>query len=207
MDLRRATLLLILGSAYTVLHKAAYGLVPALSGSRVAGTVTSILWLVATFALMLFAYEFLREIRPRDKRLRYSLILVIVFTGCVIFSKLPIRSVLTTGVGHRLLLGGASTLNSLAMVVFVASLSRLVTSGSSLRSPLRALIWGLGIEVALGLVSTGYLSTYLLTGREVRPLPFLQPLAMLLFLFTYGMTLWFLIRFWRIGSYANLLPR
>lgn len=207
VNLHRATLLLILGAVYTVLHKAVYGLFPALSSLRSVGTVTSVLWLAATFALILFAYHFLREIRSRDKYLRYSLILVIVLTGLVIVSKLPLWSVSVAPTARRLLFGMSSLLNSFAVLVFVASLARLVASRSSLRAPLRALIWAIAITAALSLISIGYLSLYLLTGREVEPPPFLPSLAVLVFGFKYGMILWFLIRFRRIGSYADLVER
>jgi hypothetical protein len=206
VGLRGATLFLIVGSAYTVLHKAAQGLLPALSGSPVAGAVMSVLWLVATFALILFAYEFLREVRPRDNRLRYSLISVIVFTAGVLLSKLPIWPVSQPDVGHRLLFGGASTLNAFAILVFVVSLSRLVAPGSPLRAPLRVLVWALGITVALALAAAGYFLVYLLTGLALEPLPVLQPAAILSFVITYGATLWFLVRFWLVGEYRNLVP-
>jgi hypothetical protein len=205
VDLRKATLALIFGTAYTVLHKAAHWLFPVL-GARFAGTVTSILWLGATSALVLFAYEFLKEVRPLDRRLRYSLVATIVLTGCVILSKLQLWPVFGGGVGHRLLFSGASTLNAFALLVFAVSLAKLVPRDSSVHAPLCALVWALGITIGLRIASVAYLSRYLLTGEEVEPLPFLQPLAMLSFLFTHGMTLWFLIRFWRIGSYGELVP-
>jgi hypothetical protein len=205
MDLRRATLWLIVGSVYTVLHKAAHGLVPALGRSPAAGAVALVLWFAATFALILFAYQFLREVRPADMRLRYSLISVIVLTGLVMVSKLPLLSMSEAPVGHRLLFDGASMLNSIALLVFTASLSRLIDGSSPLGVPLRLLVWGLGLTVVLGLVGAGYWSVYLVTGREVEPLRILQPLAMLSFVFTYGVTLWFLVRFWRLGSYGNVV--
>lgn len=62
------------------------------------------------------------------------------------------------------------------------------------------LAWALAATIALGLVSAGYTSHYFLTQQEVEPLPFLRPLAMLVFLLTYAATLWFLVRFWRLGS-------
>ena len=45
MDLQQAALALILGSAYTVSHKAMFGLSPALRYSRPASAVATGLWL------------------------------------------------------------------------------------------------------------------------------------------------------------------
>ena len=207
MGLRRATLVLILGTSYTVLHKALHAVFPALARSPVASAVASTLWVVAALALALFAFTFLREVRPLDRALRDSLIGVVVFTGVVVLSKLPVLAALSAGVGHRLVFGGASTLNAIALLVFAVSLSRRLQEGSSLLAPLRLLTWGLRLTIALDLAAAGYLAVYLLAGREVPPLPLLQPLAMLSFVFTHAMTLWFLILFWRVDDYAALVRR
>lgn len=207
MNLRRATFLALLGSGYTVVHKLAHGLLPALGTSLTGRGVTSILWLIATLTLMVFAYQFLRELSPRDKRLRYSLISIIVFTGLVIVSKLPFQPMSEGGLAHRLLFGISAFCNSLAILVFLVSFGRLVVRSSPLWVPVRGLTWGVGAAVALRLVSTGYFPVYLVMGRELEPLPFLQPLSILVFLFTYGMTIWFLIRFWRLDSCAEFADR
>ena len=69
------------------------------------------------------------------------------------------------------------------------------------------LAWALAASIVLGLVSAGYTSHYLLTQQEVEPLPVLRPLSMLVFLLTYAATLWFLVRFRRLGSYADLVKQ
>lgn len=207
MNLRRAALFAAVGSVYTVLHKLAYGLVPALGASRVGEVVASVLSLVAALTMVLFAFEFLRELTPRDRRLRYSLVSVIVFTGVVMVLGLPLPALSSDGISQRLVFGVARLLNSLAVLAFLVSLTRLVVRNSPLWVPLRGSIWACGAMAALGLVSTGYLLTYALTGLEVEPLRFLQPLAVVVFLFAYGLTTWFLIRFWRMGSYREFANR
>lgn len=187
MTLRSATMLLIVGSVYTVLHKAAYGLSPALGSSDLGVTVTSILWLLATFTLILFAYAFLKDVRPRAP-LRRPLILIIVFTGFVIVSKLPFWSPDHGDQARRVLFGAAARLNSVALLFFVLALTRAVPMESSLQRPLQMLTWTLAASIVLGLVSAGYTSHYLLTQQEVEPLPVLRPLAMLVFLLTYATT-------------------
>jgi hypothetical protein len=207
MNLHRATFLALLGSGYTVVHKLAYGLLPALGTSLTGRGVMSILWLIATLTLMVFAYQFLKELSPRDKRLRYSLVSIIVFTGLVIVSKLPFQTMSEGGLAHWLLFGTSAFCNSFAILMFLISFGRLVARSSPLWVPVRGLAWGVGAVVALGLVSTGYFLVYLIMGRELEPLPFLQPLSILVFLFTYGMTIWFLIRFWRLDSYTEFTDR
>jgi hypothetical protein len=204
MNLRRATFLAMLGLGYTVLHKLAYGLVPSLKGSPAGRGITSVLSLVAALTLILFAYQFLKELSPRDKRLRYSLVSMIVFTGLAVASKLPVGPMSDGGLGHRLLLGISALCNSLAILTFLVSFGGLITRSSPLWVPVRGSIWADCATVTLGLVSIGYLTVYITSGREVEPSAFLQPLAMVVFLLTHGMTIWFLIRFWRIGSHADL---
>ena len=207
MNLRRATFFALLGSGYTVVHKLAHGLLPALGTSPVGRGVMSILWLIATLTMMVLPYQFLRELSPRDKRLRYSLVSIIVFTGLVIVSKLPFQPMSEGGLVHRMLFGISAFCNSLAILVFLVSFGLFVMRSSPLWVPVRGLTWGVGAVIALRLVSTGYFLVYFLAGIELEPLPFLQQLSILVFLFTYGMTIWFLIRFWRLDNYAEFTDR
>lgn len=204
MDLRRTTLWLILGSVYIVVHKALHALIAGL-GHSAAGTVMQALWFGSTLTLILFAYQFLREARPRDLTLRCCLVAIMVLTGMVMMAHLPFLSLSRAPVGHRVLFGGASMLNAIALFVFVVRLERLMAAGSPLRAPLRLLTWALGATVALALVGAAYMSVYMTTGTEVAPPRHLQPVAVLSFVFTHGMTMWFLVRFWRLESYEGLV--
>lgn len=207
MDLRKAAMLAVLGSICTMLHKFMYGLIPALGVSRIGELAASVLSLAAAFTMILFAYKFLRELTPRGRRLRFSLVAVIVFTGLVIVSGFPLPGLSGGGISQRLLFGVARLFNSLAVLAFLGSLARLVVRGSPLWAPLRGSVWACGASSVLGLVSTGYLLIYVLTGQELEPPRFLQPLAVVVFLFAYGLTTWFLIRFWRMGDYAEFTNR
>lgn len=207
MVLRSATLTLIVGTCYTIMHKALQAFVPSRSRSAGMSAVTTGLWIAATLALVYFAGAFLKEVRPQDRVLQCSLVAIMVFTSVVILAKLPVAGALATGIGHRLAFGGASTLNAVALLVFAISLARHLPAGSSILAPLRLLAWGLGLTVLLGLAASGYMVIYLTTGRGIAPLPFLQPLAILSFIFTSAMTLWFLARFRRIDNYAALVHR
>jgi hypothetical protein len=205
MNLRKAAFLAVLGLGYTVLHKVVYGLIPALRSSPAAHAVTSVLGLAAALALILFAYEFLRELSPRGRRLRYSLVSIIAFTGLLIVSKLPLALISDARLGVRLFSRIFALCNSLAVLTFMVSFGGFVARSSPLWVPLRGSIWAVCATAVLGFVSTGYLVFYALTGREADPLPFLRPLAVLVFLLTYGMTTWFLIRFWRMDTYQGFI--
>ena len=207
MNLRKATILFALGCAYTILHKLVFALVPTVGNSVPGRTVASFLWIAAAFTLILFAYEYLRELSPGSKLMRYSLLLIIVFTSIVIFSKLPLGLLTEGGIEHRLMFGIASLLNSFAILLFALSFSRLTTRGSPLWYPIHTLIWACGLTAILAIVSFGYFAAFLVTGREYKSLPFLQPLSMLSFFCTYGTTIWFLIRFSKFINYREFAHR
>jgi hypothetical protein len=205
MNLRKATLLLILGLLYTVVHKAVYVLFPSLASTPVVGSIMQVLSFGSALALALFAYQFLRELAPRDTALRYSLLLIIVFTGLVVVSNLPIWPRPGVSTGQRLLFTLSRMFNSLAVLVFLFAFARYVVRQSPLWVPLRAAIGACCLTAALGIVSAGYYVAFVVTGRESQPLAFLQPLAVLSFVLTYAAVLWLLIAFRRIGDYTGLV--
>jgi hypothetical protein len=204
MNLHKATTLLLLGLAYTILHKALFTLFPSLTWVGYASGITSILWVLATSCLILFAYFFLKEVSPLSLHIRSSLLVVIVCTGIIVLERLLFTFLLNPVQGIRLLSGGLRFLNSVALLIFLVSLDRLLTSESSIRVPTRLTIGGLAVSVLLGLLSTGYYVNFLITGTVVEPWPWVQPLAALTFLFTYGASIWFLVAFRRIKDYSRL---
>jgi hypothetical protein len=205
MNLHKATTLLLLGLAYTILHKALFALFPSLTWVGFASRITSILWVLATSCLILFAYFFLKEVSPLSLLLRSSLLVVIVCTGIIVLDRLSFTFFLNSVQGIRPLSGALKLLNSVALLVFLISLDRLLTRESPMRIPTRVTIWGLGATVLLRLLSTGYYVDFLVTGTAVEPWPWVRPLAALTFLFTYGASIWFLVAFGRTEDYSRLL--
>jgi hypothetical protein len=205
MNLRKATTLLLLGLAYTILHKALFTLFPSLTWVGYVSGITSILWVLATSCLILFAYFFLKEVSHLSLHIRSSLLVVIVCTGIIVLERLLFRILVNPVQGTRLLSGALGFLNSVAFLVFLVSLHRLLTSESSIRVPTRLTIGGLSVTVLLGLLSIGYYVNFLITGTVVDPWPWVRPLAVLAFLFTYGASIWFLLAFRRIKDYSRLL--
>lgn len=201
MNLRKATSLVIAGLAYTVLHKVLYTLFPSIGRSDVGTTLTSALWIVAAFSIVFFAYQWLRELRPQNMRIRLALIFIMIFTGLVIVSRLPLGLMAPGGTGHRLLMGGSGLLNSLAILTFLLCLAGSVSNGTRLWWPLRSSILALGLTFIIGLVSAAYFLSFLTGGKEPGVPPFLQPLSALVFLFAYSSVIWFLIRFRELETF------
>ena len=204
MNVRKATMLLILGSIYTVLHKALYALFPSIDSSEGWKTLTGFLWIIATFAIVLFARQWLKELKPQDKRMRVSLISIMVFTGLIIVLQLPWGLMASGSVGYRVVFGISRLCNSLAMLGFLLCLSKLVSRGTELWWSLRSTILAVSLTLLLGLVSAGYFVSFLVTGEEPGAWSFLQPLSVLMFVFMYTSIIWFLVRLRLLKSY-NLI--
>jgi hypothetical protein len=207
INLRNATFLLLLGSVYTILHKVALALFPALGSSGPGRSVTTALWIVATATLMLFAYRFLTELSPRHQCMKPALVSIILFTGVVILAKVPLGIWVARPLTRRLVFDFASLLNSFAILLFASSLATILSRQSALWRPTRALLWACGATCLLGIIPLAYLLNFLITGAAVTPSPFWQPLAMLVFGVTYGATIWFLIVFYRLPDYDELLQK
>jgi hypothetical protein len=205
MNLHKATTLLLLGLAYTILHKALFAVFPSLTWVRYASGITSILWVLATSCLILFAYFFLKEVSPLSPHIRSSLLVVIACTGIIVLERLLFTFLVNPAKSIRPLSGALGFLNSVALLIFLVSLDRLLMSESPIRVPARVTIGGLGVTVLLGFLSTGYYVNFLITGAVAEPWPWLQPLAALTFLFTYGVAIWFLVAFGRIKDFSRLL--
>ncbi len=190
MSLRRTTLLTLIGVGYTVAHKIALGIFPVLRISPMGQRLMPILWLISTLTLILFAFQFLQELSPRNKGLRYSLVSIIIFTGLVILSHLPLPLMAERGLTYRLVFGLSVLCNAMAIMIFLISFKRLVARNSPLYIPVRGFIWGIGGMITLRLVSMIYFLIYLWSGRELDPTIFMKPLSTLVFLLTYGMMIW-----------------
>jgi hypothetical protein len=205
MNLRKATSFLLLGLIYTLLHKLAYAVIPSLRESGLGSGIASLLWLIATSALILFAYYFLKEVSPLPGQIRASLLCIMACTAVILLMRLPLGILSSTGVVRRLLFDVATLGNAGALVVFVLSLRRALPAGSSLQRPLGIAGWAIGLDMVLGLVSTGYYVAFLVTGHEVEPPPVFQRVAVGAFLVSYSAAAYFLFIFRRIADYAAVL--
>jgi hypothetical protein len=204
MNLHNATTLLLFGLAYTVIHKAVLALLPAHEMVGLAAHIASILWIVATASIIVFAYTFLREVRPLSPRIRLSLLAVMTCTGIIALERLLFTLSLVPVRYERILSGAPRLLNAVALLVFLVSFDRLLGDTAPLKMPVRMTAAGLVLSVILGLLSTGYYVSFLLTGNTVVPWGRIQPLSVVVFLFTYGSAIWFLRSFGRIPDFSTL---
>jgi len=205
MNLRKATSFLLLGLIYTLLHKLAHAVIPSLREPGLVNGVASLLWLIATSALILFAYYFLKEVSPLPGQIRVALLCIMGCTAVILLVRLPLGILSSSGVVRRLAFDAATLGNACALVVFVFSLRRALPAGSSLQRPLLIAGWAIGLGMVLGLVSTGYYVAFLVTGHDVEPLPVFQSVAVAAFLVGYGAAVYFLFIFRGIADYSAVL--
>ncbi len=204
MNLRKATLFLIIGSLYTVFHKV-IGIFPFVSNNIFITNILSIIWLISTFIIILFVYYFLKEITPLNIQIKISLLLIIVFTSVIIIIKLPIEIFSITRIVRNIIFETARLLNSFSMLLFFVFFIKIITDKYTLRQPIRLAMLGYSIGIILGVISFGYYIKFVITGIEGVPFPPLQLLSFIVFIFTYYALISFLINFRKIENYSKLI--
>jgi hypothetical protein len=205
MNLKKATILLIVGSVYTLCHKALFAIFPYLPNNLNLNNILTFLWIVATVTLILFAYYFQKEITPLKKQIRISLQLVILFTSIIILLKLPLVQSLIPRIQRNTFFEFARLLNSIAMLVFLISFNKIVSNKYSLHNSLKILILVMCVGLLLESISFGYFINFIFTENESAPFPQLQFLAVIVFVFSYGALINFLIKFKKVDDYKKLV--
>ena len=205
MNLKKATILLIIGSVYTLCHKAIFALFPFLTNNMAVNNILSFLWILATVTIILFAYQFPKEVIPVNKQIKISLQLVILFTSIIILLKLPFVQSLIYRIQKNTIFEFAKLLNSIAMLVFWISFYKIVSARYSLHNSLKLVIWAASIGLLLELLPFGYYINFIFTGSESVPFPPLQFLVVIVFVFSYYALINFLIKFKKVDDYKKLL--
>jgi hypothetical protein len=203
MNLRKATLFLIIGSIYTVFHKV-FGIFPFVYNNIFITNTLSILWMISTSLIILFVYYFLREITPLNLQIKISLLLIILFTSIIILIKLPIV-LFPTRINRNIMFEAARLLNSFSILLFFIFLTKILADKYALRQSIKHAILGYSAGIILGLISFGYYIKFVITGIEVVPFPPLQLLSFIVFIFTYYAFISFLIKFKKIENYSKLV--
>ena len=205
MNLKKATILLIVGSAYTLCHKAIFAIFPFLPNNLVAHNILTSLWLLATLTIILFAFYFPKEVTPLKKQIRISLKLVILFTSIIILLKLPFVQSLIPRIQRNTFFEFSRLSNSIAMLVFWFSFYKIVSNKYQLHNSLKLVIWAECVGVLLGLISFGYHINFIFTGIENIPFPPLKFLAVIVFVISYFALINFLIKFKKVDDYKKLV--
>ena len=202
MNLKKASLLLIFGLIYTVFYKAVIGLIPFASSSVFLNNVLSVSLFISALSIILFVVYFFKEVVPLNQRIKISLQLIFFFTSMIILLKLPIE-LLPQNIKLRDLIFEISRLgNSISILLFFIYSDKII-SLKSFRLPIKLAIWGFSMGIILGFVSFVYYLNFFITGNEIVSFPPLQYLAVIIFLFTYGVVINFLIKFAKVGDYSE----
>ncbi len=205
MNLKMATFLLIIGSAYTLFYKAVFTIFPFITNNILVSKLLSLIWILATITIILFAYYFPKEVFPLNKRIKISLQLVILFTILIILLKLPLGQSLVSGIQKNAIFEFIRLLNSISMFVFWISFYKLLYPNNSLQLSLRLVIWIASIGLLLELIQFYYYMNFIFTGSESIPFSPLQYFAAIIFVLSYCAVINFLIKFKKVEDYSKLL--
>jgi len=206
MNLQKACTLLITGTAWTLFHKIILGLFPALYSSAAIKTVSLILWTAAGFTIILFAWYFLKEVHSQSTLMKHSLRCVIICTGIILITHLPVELTGSLSVIKKAVFTAARFLNSAAMFVFALEFYRTISDYVySLKPSLLLTFWAYGSSAVLQFFAGVFLLSYHLFEIEISLHWFFQPAAFLIFLFTAFAVINFLLNFRKIDDYSRLL--
>ena len=207
MNIKKASLLLIFGLLYTVFYKVIFWILPFISNNNVLKNILSVLWLISAFTIIIFIYYFLKEVTPLNSQIKISLMLVIVFTTLIVLLKLPIELIPNDRILRNLIFESSRLLNSFSILLFFIFFHKIISRKYFLHQPIKMVIWGISISLIVGMISFGYYINYFLTGNESVPFPPLQFLAIIVFIFTYGAIINFLVKFSKVEDYSKLINR
>jgi hypothetical protein len=207
MNLRMATFLLIIGSAYTLFYKAVYAIFPFIVNNILLSKLLSLLLILATITIIFFAYYFPKEVNPINKRLKLSLQLVILFTILIILLKLPFGQSLIPSMHKNAIFESIRLLNSISMFVFWISFYQMLTKNNSLQISLKLVIWIASIGLLLELIQFYYYMNFIFIGSESISFPPLQNIAAIVFVLSYCAVINFLIKFKKAEDYSKLLSK
>ena len=207
MSLKKSTELLIIGIAYTVIHK----ILLFLFGSSLSDFMFSlfdILWLMATFTIILFCHSFLKEVSFTNIPIQISLKGVIIFTAIIMFFKIPFEPM-------QIILNSAYILFDLSRFFIVLLLFIfLINFYTYVNDELKTikflsfiLILGFGISTIFGLISNFHYINFIFTGNVLDPLDPLAPIANIAGLVTLITEFFFLFHFRKINDYKNILAQ
>ncbi|MEJ2614941.1 MAG: hypothetical protein P8Z35_08285 [Ignavibacteriaceae bacterium] len=204
MNLKKASLLLIIGLVYTVFYKAIIGFIPFAANNIFLKNILSVLLLISALSIILFIFYFYKEVTPLNPKVKITLQLIFFCTCILIILKLPIELQPQNRIIRNSIFEIARILNSFSILMFFIFSNKIITI-KFIRQPIKLAILGFSISLILNLISLGYYLNFILTGNEGVPfLPF-RFLAMIIFLFTYYVVIDFLIKFRRVDDYSKIL--
>ncbi len=205
MNLREASLLLIIGLIYTFIYKFFYTLFPDLNPISTIGIILSILWFLATFTIILFVFYFLREIQNLSKQVKNYLKIIIFLTillliGKIIFDIIP--GIITI---NKFVFDIIRLLNTLAILLFLISFNKILLNDIPIKKAAQLAIWGYILSFLLGLISISFYTIYFITNRDIFVFPFITLTAAIVFIYTIIAAVNFLIKLRNIEDYSTAI--
>ena len=205
MGLNKASLIFIIGISYNIFYKVVYAVFPLVGKHIYLNSVLSILWLVASFTIILFAYFFLKEFPILSGQIKISLICMIVFTSIIIITKLPFGFLNNVEFTKRILFNLARILNSLSVLFFLSEFYKLLSEDIyALKLPVNVAIFGYGLGLLLKVIGSIFFSRFLISEVANGSSHFFQIASFLIVMVTNIAIMNFLIRFRKIKDY-NLI--
>ena len=205
MNLKKASLLFIIGISYNIFYKVVYFVFPFVGKHIYLNSVLSILWLVASFTIILFAYYFLKEFPIISGQMKISLVCMIIFTSIIIITKLPLGFLNNVDLTRRILFNIARILNSLSVLFFLSEFYKLLSDDIySLKLPVKVAIFGYGLGLLLKVIGSIFYSRFIISGATIGSTHFYQIVSFLIVVVTNIAIINFLIRFRKVEDYNQI---
>ena len=205
MNLNKASLLFIIGISFNIFYKVVYAVFPFVGKYIYLNSILSILWLVASFTIILFAYFFLKEFPLLNGQMKISLVCMIIFTSIVIITKLPLGCLNNVDFTRRILFNIARILSSLSVLFFLSKFYKLLSEDIyALKLPVKVAIFGYGLCLLLKVIESIFYSRFVISGATIGSSHFFQIVSFLIVVVTNIAIINFLIRFRKVEDYNQL---
>ena len=206
MNLNKAALFLIIGLCYTVFYKLILGLFPSVTNFTFISLFFIMLWIVGAFTIIIFAIYFIKEFPPVNKRIKISLIFVILFTSILIIIKLPIEFFPIYSISKRLTFELAHLLNGFSQFLFIIFFYKSISKDIYLlKLPLKVAAWGYGLGFVLGVIEIWFYVNFLTSGIETSTPNYFKLFSLVVTIVSYFAVIIFLSRLRRIKIYSQII--
>ncbi len=205
MNLRDASLLLIIGLIYTLIYKFIYTLFPHLNPHSVIGNLLSVLWFLATFTIIIFAFYFIKEIQQLSKNVANYLKFVIFLTLLLLIVKLFFDILPGTITINKFVFDFIRILNTLAILLFLISFNEILINDIPIKKAAQLAIWGYILSFLLGLISISFYTVFFITDKEITSSAFISLIAALVFIFSVIAAVNFLLKLRSIKDLSTVI--
>lgn len=205
MNLRKASFLLIVGLIYVLFYKFIYTLFPNLNNKSFVEIILSVLWFVATYTMILFAFYFIKEIHELSNKVINYLKAVIFLTLLLLMGKLFFNILPGSITVNKYIFDFLKLLNTLSILLFLVSFNKILMNNIPIKKAAQLAIWGYTLSFLLGLISFSFYTIFFITNKEITSSPFITLSAVFIFIFTIITAVNFLIRLRNIKDFTTVI--